>query len=288
MPKFVLVPSTGDAADAPVFATALIVARLFNSHLAFLHVRPDVRQEIAALAASEVGAVSGVGVTMDRMEKLADQREHVAERAWCDLCEREGIAMRATPPADFVSAEWVSETGTDFAWIAEYGRTADLVVAGRARADGGVAMDVLEAALMDTGRPVLVAPPVAPTSVGRIITIAWKDTPEAAGAVSAALPFIRRAERVVILTVEENDDADDHSPERLQRALRWHNPEVMLHRISPDHRAAAETLLQAAGRAESDLLVMGGYGHTRLREAVFGGFTRHVLERARLPVLMTH
>jgi len=288
MPKFIMLPCTGSAADTPVFATALEVARRFGSHLAFLYVRPDVRQEIAALAAAEVGAVSGIGDTMERMEQEADRREHAAEREWRALCQREQLTVRDGPPFDGVSAEWIGEVGIDAAWVAEHGRTADLIVAGRGRAGGGFAMEVLEAALMDSGRPVLVAPPAAPASVGRVVTIAWKDTREAAGAVSAALPFIAQAERVVILTIDEDDEPDDRSAERLQRALRWNNPTVMMHRLVRGRGSAADTLLGAAARAESDLLVMGAYGHTRLREAVFGGFTRHVLERAELPVLMAH
>ncbi len=298
MPKFIVLPSTGRETDTPVFATALAVARRFGSHLVFLHVRPDVRQEIAALAASEVGAVSGIGDTMERMEQDADKREHLAERLWRELCRREQIAVRDTPPvasaladgplADHISAEWVGEVGIDAAWVAEYGRAADLVVAGRAGSGGGIALEVLEAALMDTGRPVLIAPPAAPASVGRIVTIAWKDTREAAVAVSAALPFIDKAERVIVLTIDEDDEPDDRSSKRLQRALSWRNPNVLMHRLLRGRGSAVEALLTAATRAESDLLVMGGYGHTRLREAMFGGFTRHVLERAELPVLIAH
>lgn len=293
MPRFILLPCTGSAADAPVFATALAVARRFSSHLAFLHVRPDVRQEFSALAASEVGAVSGIGDTLERMEREADQREHAADRQWRELCQREQLTIRDGPPVDGVSTEWIGEVGADTTWVAEHGRAADLIIAGHGGAGhggqgGGVAMGVLEAALMESGRPVLVAPPAAPASVGRVVSIAWKGTREAACAVSAALPFIAQAERVVILTIDEDDDADDRSPERLQRALRWHNPTVLMHRLVREHGSVAETLLGAAMHAKSDLLVMGGYGHTRLREAVFGGFTRHVLERAELPVLMAH
>ncbi len=288
MPKFILVQSTDGTADGPVFATALAVARKFNSHLAFLHVRPDARQEFAALAAAEVGVVSGIGDTMARLEHEADRREDDAERAWHDFCDRERLALRTAPPADGVSAEWTNEIGAAYAWVAACGRTADLVVAGRARPGGGHAMEVLEAALMDSGRPVLIAPFEPPASVGRVVTIAWKGTREAAAAVNAAVPFIARAERVIILTVDEGDNADDRSPERLQGALRWHTPNVLLHRLVIDARSPADTLLRAAGHAEADLLVMGGYGHARLREAVFGGFTRHVLERATLPVLMAH
>jgi nucleotide-binding universal stress UspA family protein len=288
MPRFIMLPCTGSAADAPVFATALAVARRFSSHLAFLYVRPDVRQEIAALAASEVGAVSGIGDSMDRMEREDDERERAAERQWRELCRQEDLTVRDGPPGDGVSTEWIGEVGTDTAWVAEHGRTADLIVAGRGQRDGGITVEVLEAALMGSGRPVLIAPPVAPASVGRVVTIAWKGTREAAGAVSAALPFIAEAERVIILTIEEDDEAINRSPERLQRALRWHNPTVLMHRLVREHGSTAETLLDAAARAESDLLVMGGYGHTKLREAVFGGFTRHVLEHGELPVLMAH
>src|SRR5271157_3529195 len=165
MPRFIVLPCTGTAADAPVFATALAVARRFSSHLAFLYVRPDVRQEIAALAASEVGAVSAIGDTMERMEREADQREHAAERQWRALCRQEQLTIRDGPPGDGVSTEWIGEVGADTAWVAEHGRTADLIVAGRGQKDGGIAMEVLEAALMDSGRPVLIAPPVAPASV---------------------------------------------------------------------------------------------------------------------------
>jgi len=287
MPKFIVLPCTGGATDAPVFATALAVARQFASHLAFLHVRPDARQQFAALAATEIGIVSGVGDTMERMELDADRREHAAAAQWRELCQREAIAVRDSPPFDGVSAEWVAEVGTPADWVAEHGRAADLIVAGRAHEGGGTAMDVLEAALMNTRRPVLIAPPAVPASVGRIVTIAWKNTREAAGAVSAALPFIAQAERVIILTIDEDDETNDRSPERLQRALRWHNPHTLLHRLVRDH-GSAEVLLQAAMQAGSDLLVMGAYSHTRLREAMFGGFTRHVLEHAELPVLMAH
>jgi nucleotide-binding universal stress UspA family protein len=288
MPKFIVLPCTGDQTDAPVFATALAVARRFASHLTFLHVRPDIRQQIAALAASEVGAVSGIGDMMDRIGQEADRREHAAELGWRELCGRERLAVRDGPPFDGVSAEWIGEVGIDAAWLAEHGRVADLIVAGRGREAGGSAMEVLEAALMDSGCPVLIAPRTAPASVGGVICIAWKNTREAAGAVSAAHRFIARAERVAILTIDEDDEPGDRSAQRLQRALRWHNPNVTLQRLVRERGSAAETLLQAATRAGSDLLVMGGYGHTRLREAVFGGVTRHVLEHADLPVLMAH
>ena len=80
----------------------------------------------------------------------------------------------------------------------------------------------------------------------------------------------------------------EQSSENLRDALAWHNPNISLQRLQQDGRAAVETLLTAAGEAKADLLVMGGYGHSRVREVIFGGFTRSVLNAAQLPVLIAH
>jgi nucleotide-binding universal stress UspA family protein len=149
-------------------------------------------------------------------------------------------------------------------------------------------MDILEAALMASGRPVLIAPARPPTRLSGMIAIAWKDRPEAARAVAAALPFIERADRVVILSVDEGAETDGESCERLRHALAWHNTNTIVQRMKPAGRPAAETLLEAAVAAGADMLVMGGYGHSRTREVIFGGFTRHVLTDASLPILMAH
>ena len=104
------------------------------------------------------------------------------------------------------------------------------------------------------------------------------------------MPFIAKAERVTVLSVLENAGEEDESCQRLVDALRWHTADVNLQRLVRDERPAPRILLEAAAGpgVAASLLVMGGYGHTRLREAVFGGFTRHVLAGADIPVLLTH
>ena len=149
----------------------------------------------------------------------------------------------------------------------------------------------MEAALMDTGKPVLIAPRAAGASVapiGGVVGIAWKDTREAAGAVRAAMPFLRSAAEVIVFIVPESGDDTDKSHLRLVKMLRWHNPNVSIQALSDADQTPVALLLDAAAKANCGLLVMGGYGHTRLREAVFGGFTREVLHAAPLPVLMAH
>ena len=104
------------------------------------------------------------------------------------------------------------------------------------------------------------------------------------------MPLIARAERVIILCAAEDGTDEDPSGRRLQRALQWRNPNVSLQYLAKGSRSAAETLLKAVTDEEgpASLLVMRGYGHTRFREAVFGGVTRHVLGKAEIAVLMSH
>ncbi len=171
--------------------------------------------------------------------------------------------------------------------MAQVGRFADLIVMGRGGVDDGAA-EALEAALMDTGKPLLIAPATAPASLGSRVVIAWNDTPEAARAVAAALPFIARAEKVTIVTVADDASVPDASSLRLLRALRWHNPAVEARTLPLVGGSAVELLQREAMAALADLVVMGGYSHSRLRQVVFGGVTRSTLAASSIAVLMAH
>ena len=173
--------------------------------------------------------------------------------------------------------------------MATYGVAADLIVAPRASGEEVAARATLEAVLLDTGRPMLIpAASAMPAALDRI-AIAWKPTPQAARAVALAMPFLTRAKEILVVAVEEQAAQVDQGADadRLVRNLAWHGLAATTERLTPGPAGAAATLLTAiAGRA--DLLVMGGYGHSRLREWVFGGFTQHVLADAPLPVLIAH
>ena len=290
MPKLILLPVNGTAADRAAEDAAVVLGQAFGAHLMALHVRRDVRQDMATLAAADMGMVSGIDTALTRMEEDADSREKAAETSWRDTCAKAGIPLAEQPGVTGVTHEFLAEIGEESDWLAEHGRASDLIVVGRMRDGGVLDMDLMEAALMDTGKPVLIAPNKGVPVLDGTVAIAWKNTREAAGAVAAALPFIRRAKRVIVFSVEEDaaSDAGDRSQLRLVRRLRWHNPNTGSQVLRPDAKAPVKVLLDALAREHCDLLVMGGYGHARLREAVFGGFTRAVLEAAPLPVLMAH
>jgi len=285
MIKTILVPATGGDGDPSVFASALAVARRFDAHLEFLHVRPDAAAMAVGMAGDGGGATM-VGSLITRLEEEADQREKKADRQFQSFCQREALALCEAPPAPpGPSAQWLREVGAEPYWVTEYGRAADLLVIGRPGQGGS--LETMEGALIDSGRPLLIPAATPLVSVPETVVIAWKATREAARAVTAALPFLQIAKQIVIMTVSEDHSALENEAERLMAALRWRGVPVAVRHLQPDGHNAADKLL-AAAREDDALLVMGGYGHSRLREWIFGGFTQHVLGGAELPVLMAH
>lgn len=287
MLRYILVPATGTEVDGPVFAAAIAVARAWSAHLKFLHVRADVDRIVATIAAGDPAA-GGVGLvqTMSLFQRDAASRQAKAERSVRASCENADIIVGGAEALGQASAEWQVETGDQAALLAAHGRVADLLVVGRVRDGQTLAMNVLEVALLQTGRPMLIASAKPVQVDGGTVVIAWKDTREAARAVSAAVPFLQKAARAVIVSIAEDPKSTEEACHRLQQAIRWHNPKIELRQLAPGSRSSVDTLLQEVARLEATLLVMGAYSHSRMREVVFGGFTRRILGAADQPVLM--
>jgi nucleotide-binding universal stress UspA family protein len=288
MIKTILVPVTGTDTDAASFAAALAVARPFAAHLDFFHVRVDAAA-VAIGMASDGGGAAMTGGLVERLDEEANRREARARQTFEQFCARQGLAMVDTPPSPSApSAQWTRQIGAESYWVAEHGRAADLMVIGRPVDGDGVVQETIEAAVLESGRPVLI-PTVTPmTTLPETIVIAWKATREAAHAVTAASPFVALAKQIMILTVAEEENLSSEEGSQLMANLRWRGIEVSASRLQPDGRSPADTLLAAAAERQA-LLVMGGYGHSRLREWMFGGFTQHVLQTAAaVPVLIAH
>jgi nucleotide-binding universal stress UspA family protein len=286
MIKTVLVPATGTDADDAVFSAALGIARRFTAHLDVLHVRIDPAEAAGALIADVSGAMVSASL-IDRLEEECAQIEDRARKSFEAFCQRERLVVDAPPSApQAVAVAWHREIGRESYWLAEYGRTSDLLVVGRPVGNRGVMPETLEAALFDSGRPLLI-PGAAPAGADTV-AIAWKSTREAARAVGAAMPFLVQAKRVAILTAAEDDRAEHSDAARLLATLRRHDIAAEARQLRPGSRSAADALLAEASEIGAGLLVMGGYGHSRLRELVFGGVTERVIRDAALAVLMAH
>ena len=285
MIKTILVPSTGSDRDTPVFATALAVACRFGAHLDFLHVRVDAAAMAVAMTA-DGGPALFAGLS-ERLEAEADRREARAKQKFEEFCRREQLALRDLPSAEpGPSAGWRCAIGREPDWVTEYGRAADLIVAGRAVDDAGGAPETIETVLLHSGRPVLIPGAEPMAAVPETIVIAWKPTREAARAVAAAMPLLAVAKDIQILTVAEDAAAAGAADGPLVAALRWHGFPVAARHLLP--AGSVPEILLAAARERNALLVMGGYGHSRLSQWIFGGFTRRVLVAAEVPVLIAH
>ncbi|WAJ29481.1 universal stress protein [Antarcticirhabdus aurantiaca] len=149
--------------------------------------------------------------------------------------------------------------------------------------------EVVEAFLFRTGRPLIRVPAAPAPGMPRNVLVAWDGSVPAARAVREALPILRTAERVEIVTVRGEKDVSDIAPgERLATYLDHHGVVTQQTILTAPHRDVAETLRDHAGEAGSDMIVMGAYAHSRLQQAVLGGVTTALLDRCPVPLLLAH
>jgi nucleotide-binding universal stress UspA family protein len=270
-----LLPLTGTAAGEAALATAVLVARQWNAQLTALHVRADIR-DVAPLAGEGLSGAM-IAQMMAATEKESDARAQAVR----DLFDR-GIAEHGAG----VAACFAAVTGREAELVARQARLADLTIVPHPEAGEDVSSsEALHAALFESGRPVLVAPQWPPAAIGRRIALAWNGTAQAAAAVAAALPWLGRAGAVRVLSAEEYQRRGPGAAE-LGDYLALHGIAADLATFRPLDRDVGAGLLKAVRDFGADLLCMGAYSHSRLRQSILGGVTRHVLEHADLPVLM--
>jgi nucleotide-binding universal stress UspA family protein len=175
--------------------------------------------------------------------------------------------------------------------VIDHGRTADLIVVSRASQNGWLD-DVAERVAIEGGRPVVVLPDDGDLPSIAEITLAWKRSKEATRAVFDALPLLKRAHRVRVLTVVEEGvmiaDRDRSSAAELAAALSRHGINVETESLLKGALSVGDCLLDYAKSRNQDLLVMGLYGRSRFREFFLGGASRAVLNNTSVPVLLSH
>jgi nucleotide-binding universal stress UspA family protein len=205
-------------------------------------------------------------------------REEGEARAWFERASQSHPGART----EFASVEgFVAEV------VAARARVADLTVVPSIGAREDAFWDgVREGALLQSGRPMLVIPDGSASPTGESVVVAWKDGVEAVRAVMAAAPFLDKAKRIVLMTVEQ-EDTEDPSQAEMALYLTLAGLKVEL-KVLPAADDEGESILLEAASKGGALLVMGAYGHWRWREWAFGGVTEHVLRNTTVPVLMAH
>lgn len=168
--------------------------------------------------------------------------------------------------------------------LTRFARTADLVVLDNGEGEDPSTREVVEQVALGGGVPVLMLPDILPDAVGQTVMLGWDGSREAARAAHDALPFLTRAQRVVLCTIGDDPAAGvEAAAAMLQRHGLGAAPEI----VRIEGGSPGQVLCEQAAQCGADLLVMGAYGHSRLREMVFGGATRHVLTHATTPVLLS-
>lgn len=284
--KVILTPLFGVSSDEAALATALAVAQKFSAHIDVMHIRADPRTMIPYIGEGMSGAL--IEEMIASAEQQADERAKRVRKSYEDWRANSGLAM-GDSAADGPNCAWMEDTGRPDICVARRGRVADVVVIARAAGDNAVTTitETLEAALMDSGSPLLVAPAGAPKTVGGHVAVAWNGGLEAARAVTAAMPFLKEAGDVTILTVGDPCPPESNA-EALAGYLASHGVKATIRAVEAGGGSMSATLLGAAGESGADLMVMGAYTHSRLRELVFGGVTYEILAAANIPVLMAH
>jgi nucleotide-binding universal stress UspA family protein len=275
--KTILVPTEQHDLTTSILQSAVLLARRFDSYLEGFALFPAM-VEIYALD-SEISLPIEV---KEHDAEMAKQARSVFERFMTD----HGVA-RSTSLEPSLSFGWLDEAPDGDAFAGNYGRIFDIVVAGRTGAGRGSRPSIatIEAALFEAGRPVLIAPPTPPQQMGESILIAWNCSTEQARATAVALPLLRRAKRVVVLTVQ-GGTVPGPTGEQLARYLRRNGVSCETVTVSPGNRSTGEAILANAASQNCDLLIKGAYTQSRLRQMIFGGATRHILANATIPVLM--
>jgi nucleotide-binding universal stress UspA family protein len=289
MIRTVLVHLRGTSGDAATLSAALQVARPFAAHLECLHIRPDLAALISQAARRHVDDdTDAITKIVENLQRESAESAQSASDAFAAFCITERIPKAELPTGpNEISASFREDIGYELDRLTAHSRRHDLVVVkGGSTKDGGLGSDGVGRLILSAGRPVLLAPTV-PARAIRIVAIAWKDRPEAARAVTAAMPILEKAKRIFVVTAGE-DEEPSSDQNGVVNHLQWHGLNAEAHHVEPRGRDACDAVLETARAADADLLVAGAYGRNRLSEIIFGGFTEGLLEDASLPVLLLH
>src|SRR5215510_3399871 len=293
--KTILVLTGGSDTDAPVLETALAAAQPFAAHLRFVHIRIGSGQ--AAIYSPHVEFARGPALVdaLARLETDAERRSAAFGDHVRAFCTRFNIAMHDAPGlGNGVTASLLEESDDAARRLIGHARQHDLVIMGRAKRPNGLPPDFIEMLLLKSGRPILLAAQQAPRNLAGTIMVCWRETPEAARTLSAAMPFLTRAKRVVFVGVEEKGT---HTEKALKHVEALNDVATQFRRSGvPTYARAvpsgghpvADVLASAAADCVADLMVMGAYGHSHMREVIFGGCTKAVIGHAERPVLLVH
>lgn len=253
---------------------ALAIAQRCDAHLTGVYVD-------SVPMAPELLAMSAAPVLMDTIVQEETERADKAHQRFEDTVKTSGVKN-----------SFRRGSGPRYIALSTHARYADLIIISQDDDSAPVGGGFADYVVMDCGRPVLMAPYIgADIPVGGTAVVAWNGTRESARAVNDALPLLSMAEQVQVLVIEPDDtplyDAALPGADLCEHLSR-HGLAVEAKVIGGSGSSTGDQLLSHVADVSANLVVMGAYGHSRLREMVLGGVTRHILQHMTVPVLMSH
>jgi nucleotide-binding universal stress UspA family protein len=264
---------------------------LYQSNDARLHVAGDLAEQFEARLIGIACCQPQPAVYAEGMfaQSIVKQLEDEANEKLTDLERRFRTACQNRTK----NIEWRRAYDQPANYVARQARAADLVITGADRI-GGLSDPMWRLApselVMKLGRPMMIVPPAADGLKLSSVVVGWKDTREARRAIVDALPLLKKAKEVTVVEIIENDDDRSAAASRVADVTAWlgrHGVDAC--HVVPNLRGnAAEQLATRASEIGADIIVAGAYGHTRLREWVFGGVTRDLITQSKACTFLSH
>jgi nucleotide-binding universal stress UspA family protein len=279
--KTVLVPMEDDAAMQSALETALLLARRCDSYMEGF----ALRWQMAEFAGVDMmGGIPLQTYTQDAARIVEQQAREIFESFM-----RKHDVPRSTATKNAFSFGWLENAPEGDGFVGSYGRVFDVIVMNRPGGNTtGQHNRAVDSGLFESGRPVLLAPPSPPQQIATNVLIAWNCSTEQARATALAMPLLHEADRVTVLTVIGGTEVSGPSAEQLIRYLQRNGIVTEPIRVELDGRNTGQAILATAQSLGCDLLIKGAYTQSRLRQMIFGGATKHVLENAAIPVLLAN
>ena len=288
----ILVPLSGqyDLADPeslerPALETAFVLGRRLDAHVEVYCIEADLTHTQTRMWPWIPG--SSVDIVIDMIAKESIERRDRARALFQSVAERFSAAHTRRPDAKGgFSVNFLKEMGEIEGSLSVRGRLADLIVTAcfPLEREGDIPL-ILNVALRETGRPVLISSSTASDTFGKRIAIAWNGSAEAVRAVGLAMEFLQQAEEIAVISVNEHGPFEP-SGESLAEYLQWQGIRSRTVTVDGSTASAGMLLLEQIKESESDMLVMGAYTRDRIQRVIFGGVTGEVLAHMPVPVLM--
>ena len=271
--KSIVALADGNDLHSVLSAAVSLTARL-SGRLDVLHIKADPYEMIP---------IGVEGMTGDMIEEITDvAKKAIEERRVQAKAEYDRVCASSGQ-----SVHWKEVVGRSAQMLSIASRFADLLVLAQPEKNSPATLfDAVDAAMFETGRPLVLIPAGVSSVIGNRVMIAWNGSTQAALAVTAALPLLHLAGQVDIVQI--GDIGKDAPASELALYLSLHGIKTETHAIDLGIRDIGGALIDAAERFESDLIVMGAYGHSRFRERILGGATRGLLADSPWPLFMMH